>query len=55
MTSGLGSHNRRPELLRIWQRIKGSLNEGELVIEAEKQSVVQFDATNDRIPWDIST
>ncbi len=54
MTSGLGSVHRQPELLRIWQRIQATLNYTQLFIEVEKQCAVQFDATNDRIPWNLS-
>jgi hypothetical protein len=54
MTSGLGTNHRQPELFRIWQRIRGTTNQTQLLIQADKQCVVKFDATNDRIPWNHS-
>jgi hypothetical protein len=50
VTGGLGL-NRQLELLSIWQRIGGTINRSQLLIEIDKQCVVKFDATNDRIPW----
>ena len=53
MTSGLGANSRAPELLKIWQRIQGTLNQSQLLVEVSNQYVVQFDTTNDRIPLSI--
>ncbi len=50
MTSGLGINHRKPELLSIWQRVKGTVNQAQLLFDIERECVQEFDATNDRIP-----
>lgn len=53
VTSGLGTEYRQPELQRIWERIRGSMNAASVRSQLIGQSVVHFDTTNDLIPWNF--
>lgn len=51
MTSYFGTNYRQPELSKIWQRISKSLNESQVKSELLERGIIQFDTSNDRIPW----